>query len=145
VHTPFVLFTVASVACAQPLAGKFIQIDTGEASVSTALTNGAIFKVGDLSYRLEIAQDEDTRLIAMLNEEGIPVRMQDLPAKEAFTMLTHMSGATIVCARDVEKDLSISINTQDDSMMSILEQICFQIDAEVTVRKGTVWITKKAE
>jgi hypothetical protein len=46
-----------------------------------------------------------------------------------------------VCARGVDQSLSVSINAQDASTMAIVEQICFQIDAEATVRKGTVWIT----
>jgi hypothetical protein len=139
------LSAVASIATAQPLTGKLVQIDTGEESASTALTNGAVFKIGAVSYRLEIGQDADNLLLEELNREGIPVRINDLPAKEAFTMLTHLSGTTIVCARDVEKDLKVSINTQDASMMQILDQICFQIDAIATVSQGTVWITRKAD
>ena len=140
-----VLSSVVSLSIGQPLSGKLVQVDTGEASNCIALTNGASFRIGDIAYRLETAQDDDNRLVEELNREGVPVRINDLPAKEAFTMLTHLSGVAIVCARDVEKDLKVSINTQDASMMRILEQICFQIDAEVSVGKGTVWIKRKVD
>jgi hypothetical protein len=140
-----ILFSFISIGTAESLSGKLVQIDTGESSTLTALTNGASFKVGSVSYRLELESTDNADALEMLNRKGAPVRMVDLPANEAFTMLTHLSGATIVCARSVEKDLTVSINSQDDSFMSVIEQICFQIDAEATVRKGTVWVTKIAE
>ena len=136
-----ILFSVISIGIAQPQSGKLVQTDTGASSASTVLTNGAHFKVGAVTYRLEIESTDNADSLEMLNRKGAPVRMVDLPAHEAFTMLTHLSGATIVCGRSVEKDLMVSINSQDDSFMSVIEQICFQIDAEATVRKGTVWIT----
>ena len=135
------LFGVISIGTAQPQSGKLVQTDTGASSASTVLTNGASFNVGTITYRLEIQSTDNSDSLAMLNRKGAPVRMVDLPAHEAFTMLTHLSGATIVCGRSVEKELNVSINSQDDSFMSVIEQICFQIDAEATIRKGTVWIT----
>ncbi|MDF7823828.1 hypothetical protein P4B35_07370 [Pontiellaceae bacterium B12227] len=135
------LFSIISIGTAQPLSGKLVQTDTGESSETVELTNGALFKVGSTSFRLVIDSSGEADLLERLNRKGAPVRMVDLPAHEAFTMLTHLSGATIVCGRTVEKDLKVSINSQEDSIMSVIEQICFQIDAEATVRKGTVWIT----
>jgi hypothetical protein len=136
-----ILFSLIAATTAQTLSGKLVQVDTGASSVSTVLTNGAVFKVGTDSYRLEIDSGKAADVQEILNREGMPVRLSDLPAKEAFTMLTHLSGVTIVCGRGVEKDLMVSVNSQTDSFMSVIEQICFQIDAEATVRKGTVWIT----
>ncbi|MDF7801252.1 hypothetical protein P4C99_17370 [Pontiellaceae bacterium B1224] len=136
-----ILFSILSAGSAQSLSGKLVQVETGESSASTVLTNGAVFKMGADTYRLEIDTTDNTDIQEILNRKGVPVRMEELPAKEAFTMLTHLSGVTIVCARGVEKDLKVSVNSQEDSIMSVLEQICFQIDAEAAVRKGTVWIT----
>jgi hypothetical protein len=109
------------------------------------LTNGAIFKVGADSYRLELDSADGADVQDALTRKGVPIRLAELPAKEAFTMLTHFSGVTIVCGPGVEKDLLVSVNSQEDSIMSVIEQICFQISAEATVRKGTVWITPLAK
>ncbi|WP_372805802.1 hypothetical protein [Pontiella sp.] len=142
----FAVISISTVCVAQSDSAKLVDVETGEISTSTVLTNGACFKMGETTYRLEIDQSADAKYIEELSTTGVPVRMQDLSAKDAFTMLTHLSGTTIVCARDVDKDLKVSINTQDDSVMDIIEQICFQIDAEPSYRKQTVWIkAKKAE
>jgi hypothetical protein len=142
----FSLFSIATICVAQGDPVKLVNVETGETSSATVLTNGACFKVEGATYRLEIDQSDDAKYVEELSTTGVPVRMQDLSAKDAFTMLTHLSGTTIVCARDVDKDLKVSINTHDDSVMDIIEQICFQIDAEPSYRKQTVWITaKKAE
>ncbi|MEI6892990.1 MAG: hypothetical protein V5783_12600 [Pontiella sp.] len=150
-HSAFaaaILFSVVSIGIAQPLSGKLIQIETGETSASTVLTNGARFTVGTVSFRLEIEPVKPVKLAdaqERLNRKGSPIRMVDLPAKEAFNMLTHLSGTAIVCARNVEKEVEVSINTQDNSVMTVIEQVCFQIDAKATFRDGTVWITSIEE
>ena len=138
-----VTLVMGALALAGQPVGKIVDENTGAASEGVALTNGARFKVGDATYRLEIDQTADQRFLERLRAKGMPVRIQDLAASDAFTMLTHLSGVPIVSARDVEKDVKVSVNTQDSPVMSIIEQICFQIDASAEARDETIWITKK--
>ncbi|MDF7807093.1 hypothetical protein P4E94_06565 [Pontiellaceae bacterium B12219] len=140
-----ILFSLVAAGTAQSLSGKLVQIDSGASSASTTLTNGAVFKVGGSTYRLEMESPAGADLNDILSRKGMPIRLVDLPSKDAFTMLTHLSGVTIVCGPGVNKDIEVSINSQEDSIMSVIEQICFQINAEATVRKGTVWITPLPE
>ncbi|VGO16509.1 hypothetical protein PDESU_05100 [Pontiella desulfatans] len=135
----------ASVAMAALPSAKLVDSETGASSEVTVLTNGASFKMGEKTYRLELDQSADDKFIESLSQERAPLRIHDLPAYEAFNMLTLLSDAAIVCSRSVEKDLKISINTQHDSIISIIDQICFQIDAEATVRNKTFWITAKKQ
>lgn len=130
-------------AMAEQQAGKIVDVKTGVASEMVALTNGASFKVGDTTYRLEVDQTADQRFLEELSSRGMPIRIQDLASADAFTMLTHLSGVTIVCASDVDKELKVSVNTQDAPIMSIIQQICFQLDATATARDNVIWITKK--
>ncbi len=134
---------VAALAMAEQPVGKIVDVKTGAASEVVALANGALFKVGETTYRMEIDQTADQRFLERLSATGAPVRIQDLAASDAFTMLTHLSGVPIVCARDVEKDVKVSVNTQDSPVMSMIEQICFQIDATAEARNETIWISKK--
>lgn len=134
---------LGSPAMAEQQLGKIVDVKTGAASEMVALTNGASFKVGDTTYRLEIDQTADQRFEEELSTRGMPIRIQDLASSDAFTMLTHLSGVTIVCASDVDKEAKVSVNTQDAPIMSIIEQICFQLDATATARDNVIWITKK--
>ena len=126
---------------AAPDSAKLVEVDTGIASAATVLTNGASFKVGEKTYRLEIEQSEKERLVEKQLSRSIPIHMQEVACKDAFNLLTSLSGITIVCAGDVDRQAKVSINTQDDPIMDVIEQICFQIGAEAAVRKGTIWIT----
>ncbi len=136
-----VSIVLVSVSMAGQESGKLVEIDSGTASETTALTNGASFKIGDKTYRLEIEQSVKERNLEQLHSRSMPIHMQDLACRDAFNMLTHLSGVTIVCAGDLDKQAKVSINTQDDPLMDVIEQICFQIGAEATIRKGIIWIT----
>lgn len=139
------VLSVLSAVASQP-SGRLVEVESGETSASTVLTNGATFKMDGKTYRLEVepvALVEEESLLKTLKKKGAPIRVQKLPAKDAFTMLSNFSGATMVCGRNVDQELPVNINTQDDSVWDVLEQVCFQIDAEFTVRNGTVWITNK--
>ncbi|MEE9368479.1 MAG: hypothetical protein V3V05_06400 [Pontiella sp.] len=138
-----IVLMVIGTAMAEQQMGKIVDAKTGVSSGVVALTNGASFKLNDAIYRLEIDQSSDELLMEKLEAKGVPVRIQDLAAHDAFTMLTHLSGVPIVCARNVEKDAKVNVNTQDGSIMQIIEQICFQIDATPTMKNETIWIHKK--
>lgn len=135
------LCACTSLAWAQPLKGKLVDTSTGSVSAAVALSDGACFKMGDKTYRLVIESEKGADLKSDLEQRSVPVYVQDLAIKEAFSVMRHLCGASIVCARDVDQTLKVSVNTQDDSLMSVLEQICFQIGAEVTIKKGVIWIT----
>ena len=143
IHGGVIALVVVATAMAEQQMGKIIDAKTGVSSGVVALTNGASFEVSGAIYRLEINQSEDVLFMENLEAKGVPVRIQDLAAHDAFTMLTHLSGVTIVCARTVEKDAKVNVNTQDGSIMQIIEQICFQIDATSTVKNETIWINAK--
>jgi len=134
---------LAAWAFAAPESAKLVEVDSGIASEVTALTNGASFKVGDKTYRLEIETVQREDLAEQLRTRSVPIQMNQVAGRDAFNLLTHLSGVTIVCAGDVDKDAKVNVNTQDDPIMDVIEQICFQIGAEASVRKGTIWITAK--
>ena len=136
-----VSIVLASSALAGQESGKLVEVDTGTASEATVLTNGASFKIGEKTYRLEMEQSVKEWNVEDLHSRSMPIHMQNLSCEDAFNMLTHLSGVTIICSGDVDKQAKVSINTQDDPIMDVIEQVCFQIGAEATIRKGSIWIT----
>lgn len=135
-----VMLGVAGVI-AEPQTGTLIEVETGTRSEAAILTNGAEFKLGEKTYRLEIAATESETLEQRLSKKGAPLQLNEVTAKDAFSILTQLSGAPVVCAPGVDKTLKVSISTQDASVMSVIEQICFQIGATSTFRDGSFWVS----
>lgn len=132
-------------AIAETQTGTLVEVETGTRSDAIVLTNGAEFKLGEKTYRLEIAVTESETLEQRFSGKGVPLQLSEVTTKDAFTIITQLYGAPIVCAQGVDKELTVSVNTQDASVMSLIEQICFQISATSTFRDGTFWISPQKD